>query len=385
MLVRANMQKIAHVLIHMQEVIAGLTRGLPVEAIEAGLGQSGGSLLSYFPATTHLGLVLPSNSPGVNSLWLPAIALRIPVILKPGREDPWTPWRIINALLKAGCPAEGLGFYPTDHEGASVLTDNCRRAVMFGDAKTVARYEGDARVSVHGPGYSKILIGEDAIERWPEYVDVIADSIARNGGRSCVNASTVVVPRHAAELADALAEKLAMIRPLPLQHADARLAAFLNPDVAAGIDARLEAGLRAPGAVDVTATKREGSRLVEVDGLRYLQPTVVHCTQSDHALARTEYLFPYAAVVEMPQDRMLDWIGPTLALTAISGDEHFQKDLLACGGIGRLNLGAISTATVQWDQPHEGNLFEFLYDRRAIQVGDGSAVAGLRGSDGGLR
>jgi hypothetical protein len=25
------------------------------------------------------------------------------------------------------------------------------------------------------------------------------------------------------------------------------------------------------------------------------------------------------------------------------------------------------TCQVQWEQPHEGNLFEFLYHRRAIQ------------------
>jgi hypothetical protein len=34
--------------------------------------------------------------------------------------------------------------------------------------------------------------------------------------------------------------------------------------------------------------------------------------------------------------------------------------------IERLNIGPISTMTVSWDQPHEGNMFEFLYKRRAI-------------------
>ena len=30
-------------------------------------------------------------------------------------------------------------------------------------------------------------------------------------------------------------------------------------------------------------------------------------------------------------------------------------------------LGALSTTQIGWDQPHEGNLFEHLYARRAIQ------------------
>ena len=35
--------------------------------------------------------------------------------------------------------------------------------------------------------------------------------------------------------------------------------------------------------------------------------------------------------------------------------------------IGRLNLGPIKTNQIVWDQPHEGNLFEHLYARRAFQ------------------
>ena len=35
--------------------------------------------------------------------------------------------------------------------------------------------------------------------------------------------------------------------------------------------------------------------------------------------------------------------------------------------IGRLNLGPVATNSIQWDQPHEGNLFEHLYQQRAFQ------------------
>jgi len=38
--------------------------------------------------------------------------------------------------------------------------------------------------------------------------------------------------------------------------------------------------------------------------------------------------------------------------------------------IQRLNLGAIPTTRIAWDQPHEGNMFEFLYKRRAIERKD---------------
>lgn len=366
-LIRANMLKIIEVLAHMPEILKGLTRGLDLKAVDEGVAEQNGVPVSFYPQTTHLGVVLPSNSPGVNSLWLPAVALRIPVLLKPGREDPWTPWRMIQALRAAGCPDEAFGFYPADHDGAGTILSDCDRVIMFGDAKTVARYASDPRVSVHGPGYSKVLLGEDTIDAWPDFIDVLADSVARNGGRSCVNASTIVVPRHGAAVAAALAQKLAAILPRPLDAPEATLAGFANSRVPQAINQKIDKALTLPGAVDVSSETRNNERLVDLDGQTYLQPTVVHCMDPNHPLARTEFLFPFASVVEIPQKQMLDWIGPSLVVTAVTEDASLRRDLLRCPQIQRLNLGPIPTGQVRWDQPHEGNLFEFLFSRRAIQ------------------
>ena len=117
-LVRRNMNRINTVLSQMETILRGLTRGLDLSILDKGFGEQGGSAVSYFATTNSLGVVMPSNSPAVNSLWLPAIALKVPVVLKPGREEPFTPWRLIQSFLAAGVPAEAFGFYPTDHEGA---------------------------------------------------------------------------------------------------------------------------------------------------------------------------------------------------------------------------------------------------------------------------
>jgi hypothetical protein len=53
--------------------------------------------------------------------------------------------------------------------------------------------------------------------------------------------------------------------------------------------------------------------------------------------------------------------------TAITEDKALQRRLLQNNHIGRLNLGPISTMKISWDQPHEGNLFDHLYARRAFQ------------------
>lgn len=366
-MVRRNMAKIHDALTHLREVLNGLSRGLDLAILDRGWGEQFGTRLSFCPTTRALGLVMPSNSPAVNSLWLPALALKTPVVIKPGKEEPWTPYRLIQAFLAAGVPAAAFGFYPTDHEGAATILNQCGRALIFGDRSTTAPYANNPAIQIHGPGWSKILIGEDCVEQWRDYLEVMVRSISDNGGRSCINASAVVVPRYGAEIADALARELGPVQPARPEDPAARLSGFANPKMADFIDAQIEEGLRTPGAEDVTARYRQGPRKVEFEGGVYLRPTIVRCDSFDHPLANREFLCPYASVVEVPQDQMLGKIGYTLACTAITRDPAFIEALEAFPEIERLHIGPVSTMTISWDQPHEGNLFEFLWKRRALE------------------
>ncbi len=363
-MVRRNMAKIHAALTNMPAILNGLTRGLDLSVLDKGYGER----ISFYPAAQSLGLVMPSNSPAVNSLWLPAIPLKIPVVIKPGREEPWTPFRLIQSFIAAGCPAEAFGFYPADHEGAGEILRGCGRALIFGDKSTTAAYANNPAIQIHGPGYSKILLGEDQIERWPEFIDLMVSSISDNGGRSCINASAVVVPKYAREIAEALARKLGPIAPLPADNENARLAGFANPKMADFIDGAIKEGLAIPGAREVTAAFRDGPRKVQFEGGTYLRPTIVLCESFEHPLANREFLCPYASVVTAPQAAMLEQIGPSLAVTAITRDESFISQLVESPLIERLNIGPISTMTMSWDQPHEGNMFEFLYQRRALEI-----------------
>ncbi len=363
---RANMQKCALVLREMPTILRGLTRGMDPAVLDAGGGKHGDVPVWYTPTTDILGAVLPSNSPGVHSLWIPSVALGTPIVLKPGREEPWTPMRIARALMAAGLPEDAFSLYPTDHEGAAALLETAGRSLLFGDAKVAAKYAGDRRVEVHGPGRSKVLLGADVAADFERYLDVIVTSIAANGGRSCINASAVYTPSHGRELAEALAERLARIVPRRAEDPEAGLAAFANPAFADAMDSAIEGALAGGGARDVTAAHRGGPRKVQFEGATYLSPTLVHCDALTHPLANTEYMFPFASVVEVPMHEQLAAIGPSLVVTAITQDPGFRADLLRAHHISRLNIGPLPTSRVDWDQPHEGNLFEFLYERRAL-------------------
>jgi len=366
-LCRNNMEKIRFVLAEMETVLGGLTRGLDLDVLDAGWTEQQGRTVSYLGETDTLGVVLPSNSPGVHSLWLPAIPLKVPLTLKPGSREPWTPLRICQALLQAGCPGEALGYYPTNPSGSTEILLRSGRSMLFGDVSTVSAWKGDPRVQIHGPGWSKVLLGADLAGRWADYIGVMADSVAINGGRSCLNASGVWTAAHGAEIAEALARKLGRIEVLPLDHPDAAVAAFSDPQIAWRISEQIDQRLEQSGAVDVSTELLGGERVVERAGCTFLRPTVIRCDDPDHPLTRAEYLFPFVTVVEMPQEEMLGRIGETLVGTAITEDERFQRELMAARNVDRLNLGAIPTSHVSWDQPHEGNLFEHLYRQRAFQ------------------
>ena len=380
-LCRINMDKIRSALERMGEILDGLTRGLDLSILDSGRGIQDGRPLSFFPQTDALGAVLPNNSPGVHSLWLPSIPLKIPLVLKPGSEEPWTPFRISQAFIAAGCPPEAFGYYPTDYSGASEILLRCGRSMLFGGGSTVTPWKVDPRIQIHGPGRSKIILGKDRVRDWGSYMEVMLGSIVDNGGRSCINASGIWVPEQGREIAEVLAERLSEIEPRPLDHPEAKLAAFSNPKMARRISETIDQQLKAPGAEEIT-TSSSSERVVEFDGCTFLRPTVIWCEDAEHPLANTEFLFPFVSVVQVPQEEILKRIGPTLTATAITEDEDFIGELLRSQDVDRLNLGAISTNLVSWDQPHEGNLFEHLYRQRALQMqGQGSDVGGRRSGE----
>ena len=363
-----NMAKIRLVLEELEAILGGLTRGLDLSVLDSGWGVQEGRNLSYVPQTDALGAVLPNNSPGVHALWIPAIVLKTPLILKPGSLEPWTPFRISQALIEAGCPVEGFGFYPTDYSGSSEILLRCGRSMLFGGGTTVEPWKADSRVQIHGPGQSKIILADDTIAQWEDYVDLMVTSVAENGGRSCINASGVWVPSEGKEVAEALASRMSQIEASSLDDPEAEIAAFPNPEVAHQISNLIDNHLKVPGATDVTAMVRKSERVVEVDGCTFLLPTVIWCEDWQHPLANTEFLFPFVSVVETPQKAMLERIGPTLVVTAITENSRFRCDLLSSTAVDRLNLGPIPTNQISWDQPHEGNLFDFLCQQRALQI-----------------
>jgi len=344
-----------------------LTRGLHHDVLSNGFGMERDVPISFQVQSPVVGLVLPSNSPGVHTLWLPIIPLQVGLVLKPGPQEPWTPFRMAEAFFQAGIPREAISIYPGEGDVGAAVLDSCDRSLIFGGTPTVERYRGNPKVQAHGPGFSKIVFGDDQIDQWEKYLDVMVESVFLNSGRSCINCSGIWASRHTHEIADALAQRLARVQPLPPDHPEASLAAFTVPGVAEAIGRAIDADLEAPGVTDVTARYRDGSRLVKEGRAEYLLPTVLHCSSPEVPAAKKEFMFPFVTVVECPEAKMIDAIGPTLVCSAITCAPAFRRRLLDAVHIDRLNLGPVPTTRLNWLQPHEGNLVDFLFRARAFQ------------------
>jgi len=363
---KANMSKNHFVLSNMERILDALTRGLDLNILTRGYGaESRGVTVSYQVQSPVLGLVLPSNSPGVHTLWLPVIPMQVGLLLKPGPQEPWTPYRMAAAFIEAGVPKEAIAIYPGGGDMGAEVVRRSDRTMIFGGSATVERYRGDTRVQVHGPGFSKILLGDDVVDEWEKYLDVMVDSVFLNSGRGCINCSGVWASRHTKEIAEALASRIGPVEPKPPEDPEASLAAFTVPGAARAIWRSIEDGLHEAGVEHVTA--KYGPRLVEKQRCGYLRPVVIHCESPDRSLANTEFMFPFVSVVRCPQDEMLNRVGTTLVGTAITRDERFQQRLIDATHIDRLNLGPVPTIRLDWLQPHEGNIVEFLFRPRAFQ------------------
>ena len=328
--------------------------------------------VSYQAQSPVLGLVLPSNSPGVHTLWLPIIPMQIGLVLKPGPQEPWTPYRMAAAFFQAGHPARSdLDLSRRGRRRRRGAASTASAALIFGGTATVERYRGNAKVQAHGPGFSKILLGDDVVDNWEKYLDLMVDSVYVNSGRGCINCSGIWASRHTREIAEALAERLAADRVRCRRRIpNASLAAFTVPGAGRrDLGHRSTRACRQPGVTDVTAKYRDGPRVVEGRSADYLRPTVMHCDSPDAAIAKKEYMFPFVDGGRVPAGRRCSRRSARRSCARRSPSKpELQRQLIDAMHIDRLNLGPMPTIKLNWLQPHEGNIVEFLFRARAFQT-----------------
>jgi acyl-CoA reductase-like NAD-dependent aldehyde dehydrogenase len=300
----------------------------------------------------------PGNHPGPHAEWLVALGLGYRVVVRPSRRDPYTPRRLMRALLAAGVDPGYLAMLPCSYAVAGSILRGADLAMVYGDDNVVRQYADDSRVLVRGPGRSKIVVTADT--DWRDHLDVLADSVAGGGGTACVNTTSIFVEGDARGLAEALAARLDALPSRPLGADDAALPVY-PAEQARALEGYV--GQRAEGAVAL----HDGPLLVDwEDGGATLRPAVFLVDDADAPQARSELPFPCVWVAPWDRARGAASLRDTLVLTVLGGDDELIDDCVNEPSIRNVYQGRYPTYWMKTGMPHDGYLGEFLMGVKSV-------------------
>ncbi|MFJ5546426.1 aldehyde dehydrogenase family protein [Streptomyces sp. NPDC093225] len=308
-----------------------------------------------------LAVIAPSNNPGTHTQWLTALGCGYRLVVRPGTRDPFTPARMIAALMAAGVAPHYLSLLPGSHATGDALVEAADLSLVFGGDAAERRYGRDRRVILRGPGRSKLLHTGPVTE---ETLDVICDSVGYDAGMRCTNATAVFTEGDPKELATALAERLARLTAAPPQSPQAQVPVL---PVAEARALREHLAARQEGAVDVTTALYPDGPVADFgDGSAGLRPAVLLCDRSDHPGARIELSFPCVWVLPWERSEGFGPLRDTLALTILGDEPELARQALRERSIRKVLLGPLPTHSAGDVSPHDGYLSHELMEARGF-------------------
>ena len=87
-----------------------------LQVFDSNTYHTGDASIGLVPRGRNVGFVMPGNHPSTHFMWLGALAMKFPVVVRPSEDDVFTPYRLATALLEAGLPEEIIGGF--DRHGA---------------------------------------------------------------------------------------------------------------------------------------------------------------------------------------------------------------------------------------------------------------------------
>jgi hypothetical protein len=322
---------------------------------------AGGIRVGLTPRGRNAGFVMPGNHPSVHFMWLGALAMKVPVVVRPYNEDVFAPYRLVTARLEAGLPEDAVAFVPGNHDLVDTIVQACGLSVLFGMQPLADRYASNRHVKVHGPGRSKIVVlaGAD----FDRTVGMITRLVMDDADRGCINGSAVIVEGDARPLASAVAAVLERVPARSPLAENAELGA-VRPAEAAAYNGFIDSLIGSALGHAPRAPRRGGRRRIDhaVDGRRGRH---VRASAVRHGAAVPLRRVRAGAVAP----------GRGARRRAFPGGRHGRRGRGAHARIAArtdtidkaFGCGALST---EFDprEPHEGFLLDFPFQTKAIRV-----------------
>lgn len=306
--------------------------------------------LAFAPRVRVLGATMPANDPTVYAWPALALAMKVPIVIRPSDRDPFTGIRLARALLEAGLPEAAVHVLPGKRSLGETICREADHAMAFGSEEAVAGFRSDPTVETYGPGESVAILGRDPTAR---ELDTLARGVLRAGGRACFNLTRIIATGScdpdtvAAELAGRLTDTDAGY--LHDEHTD--IPGFPDHETAA----RIDEAIAVDEGVDVTAEVGDRStRLLDVANVSRLLPTVL---RTDRLVS--EYPFPFVGVTQRERSELPECLGSAY-LAVIIGDGDIERRLVRSPAVRKVYAGGYP-ATVDLRETHETYPAAFLY------------------------
>ncbi|MFI9173108.1 aldehyde dehydrogenase family protein [Streptomyces lincolnensis] len=320
----------------------------------------------WVPRGRLFAAVLASNHPTPSSSWLQALFHGYSVLVRPGGRDPFTPRRLIAALLRAGLSPHRIAFLPSAHTVGEFLLKEADRGVVYGGDRAVAAWQDHETVAARGPGRAKAFVDiapDDTV------LDHLAAYAAFDGGTRCTNLSAVLTTGPVDELADRLAHRLSALPVLPATDPKAAL-----PVLERGRAEQLRAQLAAlrETLTDHSARLDLHDPFVELDDGSFLpRPLVLSADRAGHPAVGTELPFPFVVVAPWREDDGIAPLRRSLVLNLLTERADLLDRAVLEPSIRKITTGTALPWEVPHGIPHDGSYTQFLLEPKGL-VGAGT-------------
>lgn len=362
--VRKARKSISYMLGDIGPILAAQSPDATVSPYRRHRVETSAAAFAWLPRMEALAVIPPSNHPAVHCLWLLALAARIPVLLCPSEEEPFTSLRLAESLYASGLPDGMLQVLPGCHGFKAELLQRLRWGLIFGSDDVLARFTSPT-IKGYGPGRSKIVIGGNETDNRREF-GLVVRSMMTDGGRGCINVSALLTMTDSRRWAERLGEAVADIPACEPLDEDCQVGVIKNLSMAYGMNGAVEAA-EGRGAVDLARRFRGTARLVPVGKGAALLPAVL-AMRVDDPLFGAEFLFPFLAVAEVSEAELLKALKKTLTVTTIGLPKELTRTILHHPDVGKVYDGErYATTDINLREPHEGFLMDFLFEKKAAR------------------
>lgn len=310
-----------------------------------------------------LSVIAAGNNPLTNNGWLEAFASGYKVIIKPSMNEPFTSYRLVKSLLKAGIPNDYLLYIPCGHDVVNELIESTDFSIVYGSEEMVKKYKNNKKVIMRGPGRAKLYWDEDYICKEIAFTkDIIIDSIISDGGMKCMNTSGILYHKSQRVYMQEIYEELLSKHTNKFFDEKGQLPLF-ETKKAVAIEEYLKSFIE-KNNIDVISNNDHFFTEIE-DGICSMNPLIMKVNEMTNEILNFEMGFPAVWTYEQKSEDELQYLKNSLVLRLLTDNEKVKEKFAFDYSVKKIIVNFENNNNFK-NVPHEGYLLSKLFEAKGI-------------------